>query len=222
MVMLFPTVLMLVLVALIVVIMNIAGLEMATNRDLDWNREFRAAGLASVVAGLGGGTPASLIVPASLRSKLFGAATRLTGIVAALVIAAALFLGDGGLELIPVSLVGGILFFAGLGMLDQGLVRSRKRLPWTEYGVVVLIAGVTVTFGLFRGGGRRVAGHPRVLRRAPEPCGPGQIALHGAGTPEHQGALGSGSRHPPGGGRARTGVAATRLRLLRKRVSSRR
>ena len=149
----FPAVLMLVLIALIVVIMNIAGLEMAANQDLDWNREFRAAGLASVVAGLGGGTPASIIVPASLRSKLFGAATRLTGIVAAFVIGAALFLGDGMLELIPVSLVGGILVFAGLGMLDQGLVRSRKRLPWTEYGVIVVIAGVTVVFGLFEGVG---------------------------------------------------------------------
>ena len=146
-----PTVLMLVLIALIVVIMNLAGLEMAANQDLDWNREFRATGVANVVAGLGGGTTASLIVPASLRSKLFGATTRLTGIVAALVIAAALFLGDGMLELVPVPLVGGILVFAGLGMLDQGLVRSRKRLPWTEYGVIVLIAAVTLVLGLFEG-----------------------------------------------------------------------
>ena len=148
-----PTLLLLVLVALIVVIMNLAGLEMAANQDLDWNRELSATGFASVVAGLGGGTAASMIVPASLRSKLFGAATRLTGIVAALVIAAALFLGDGMLELVPVPLVGGILFFAGLGMLDEGLARTRKRLPWTEYGLIVLIAGVTVVFGLFEGVG---------------------------------------------------------------------
>ncbi len=149
----FPTVLLLVLIALIVVIMNFAGLEMAANQDLEWNREFRATGIANVVAGLGGGTTASMIVPASLRSKLFGAATRLTGIIAALVIASALFLGDGMLDLVPVPLVGGILVFAGLGMLDEGLVRSRKRLPWTEYGIIVLIAGVTVVFGLFEGVG---------------------------------------------------------------------
>ena len=148
-----PAMLTLMLVALIVVIMNIAGLEMAANQDLDWGREFRASGLASVVAGLGGGTAASLIVPASLRSKLFGATTRLTGIVAALVIGGALFLGDGMLELVPVPLVGGILFFAGLGMLDEGLLRSRKRLPWSEYGIVVLIFVVIVAFGLFEGVG---------------------------------------------------------------------
>ncbi len=149
----FPTLLMLVLVSIIVVIMNIAGLEMAANEDLNWNRELSATGLASVVAGLGGGTAASVIVPASLRSKLFGAATRLTGIVAALVIAVALFLGDGMLDMIPVPLVGSLVFFAGLGMLDQGLVRSWKQLPWTEYGVILLIAGITVVFGLFEGVG---------------------------------------------------------------------
>ncbi len=148
-----PALMMLVLVAFIVLIMNIAGLEMAANQDLDWNREFSVAGLASVVAGFGGGTAASLIVPASLRSKFFGAATRLTGIVAALVIAATLFLGDGMLDLVPVPLVGGILIFAGLGMLDQGLVKSRRRLPWTEYGLIVLITGVIVVFGLFEGVG---------------------------------------------------------------------
>ena len=146
-----PAILTLALIAFVVAILNIAGLEMAVNQDLDWDREFRASGFASLVAGLGGGTAASLIVPASLRSKLFGAATRLTGVIAALVIAGALFLGDGMLDLVPVSLVGGILIFAGLGMLDQGLMRSRRQLLRSEYSIIVLIFVVTMTFGLFEG-----------------------------------------------------------------------
>ena len=148
-----PAMLALMLVAFICVVMNLAGLELAANQELDWNREFRAAGAASLVAGIGGGTVATMIVPASLRSKLFGAATRLTGVVAALVIGAALFLGDGMLELVPAPLVGGILFFAGLGMLDEGLVRSRRRLPWSEYGIIVMIFIVITTFGLIEGVG---------------------------------------------------------------------
>ncbi len=78
-----PNMLALMLVAFISIIMNIAGLEMATNQELDWDREFRVTGLASMLAGLGGGTVATIVVPASLRSKLFGAATRMTGVVAA-------------------------------------------------------------------------------------------------------------------------------------------
>lgn len=148
-----PNMLTLMLIAFICVIMNVAGLELAVNQELDWNREFGASGLASIVAGLGGGTVATLIVPASLRSKLFKATTRLTGVVAAAVIGVAVFLGDGMLELVPTALIGGILVFAGLGMLDEGLVRSRKRLPWVEFGIVLVIFVVIIFVGLIEGVG---------------------------------------------------------------------
>ena len=146
-----PHMMTLILVAFICVVLNVAGLELAANQELDWDREFRVTGIASMIAGAGGGTVATIVVPASLRSKLFGADTRLTGVVAALVIGGALFLGDGLLELVPASLVGGMLVFAGLGMLDEGLVKSRRRLPWSEYGIIVLIF-VTITWlGLLEG-----------------------------------------------------------------------
>ena len=148
-----PNMLTLILVAVISVIMNFAGLEVVANQDLDWEWEFKTSGVASVLAGLGGGTVGTMIVPASLRSKLFGAATRLTGVVAALVIGSALVLGDGMLELVPTALVGGILVFAGLGMMDEGLVRSCKRLPLLEYGVILLIFVTIMAFGLFEGVG---------------------------------------------------------------------
>ena len=146
-----PNMVTLMLVAIINVIMNFAGLEVVANQDLDWEREFKASGVATVLAGLGGGTVATMIVPASLRSKLFGATTRLTGVVAALVIGSALVLGDGMLELVPTALVGGILVFAGLGMMDEGLVRSSKRLPGLEYGIILLIFVTIIAFGLFEG-----------------------------------------------------------------------
>ena len=148
-----PHMLTVVLVAFICVVLNVAGLELAADQELDWDREFRVTGAASMISGLGGGTVATIVVPASLRSKLFGAATRLTGVIAAVVIGAALFLGDGMLELVPASLVGGILVFAGLGMLDEGLVRSRRRLPWSEYGIIVLIFVAITAFGLLEGVG---------------------------------------------------------------------
>ena len=148
-----PNMLTLVVVAFICVVMNFAGLELAANQELDWDREFRVTGAASVVAGLGGGTVATLVVPASLRSKLLGAATRSTGVVAALVVGSALFLGDGMLEFVPSALVGGILVFAGLGMLDQGLAASRRRLPRSEYGIILLIFVAILSFGLIEGVG---------------------------------------------------------------------
>ena len=148
-----PNMLTLILLAFIVLIMNLAGLELAASQDLDWDREFKATGCASVVAGLGGGTVGCMIVPASLRSKLFGATTRLTGVTASLVIGGALFLGDEMLELVPVALTGGILFFAGIGMLDEGLVRSHKRLPVPEFVIILVIFFIIIAFGLVEGVG---------------------------------------------------------------------
>ena len=151
MAMMAPEILTLVLVALICVVMNFAGLEVAANQELEWDREFRVGGLASVVAGMGGGTVATVIVPASLRSKLLGASTRLTGVATAAVLGVGLVLGDGLLEWVPPPLLGGIIVFAGLGMLDQGLVRSRKRIPWSEYSIILLIFIAIVTYGLLEG-----------------------------------------------------------------------
>lgn len=148
-----PNMLVLVVVAFICVILNLAGLEVATGQELDWDREFLAGGGATVVAGIGGGMVATIVVPASLRSKLFGATTRLTGVFASLVIGAALFVGDGMLELIPSPLIGGVLVFAGLGMLDEGLVKSRRQLPLSEFAIVALIFVAIVVFGLMEGVG---------------------------------------------------------------------
>ncbi len=146
-----PNLLVLVLVALVCVVMSLAGLEMALNEELDWDREFRATGIASAFSGAGGGAFVCMIVPASFRSKLFGASTRLTGITCALVIGAGLFLGDSLLEFIPAALIAGMLVFAGAGMIDQGLLRSRQRLPAPEYAIVALIFVVIVVFGLIEG-----------------------------------------------------------------------
>ncbi|MDE0153725.1 MAG: SulP family inorganic anion transporter [Gammaproteobacteria bacterium] len=148
-----PNMLTLVAIVLVCVIMNIAGLEVATDVDLVWDREFQTTGVASIVAGLGGGMAATVIVPASLRSKLFHATTRLTGVIAACVVGAVLLLGDGMLEWVPTAFVGAMLVFVGLGMLDEGLVRNRRRLPGSEYAILLLIFVVIVFFGLLEGMG---------------------------------------------------------------------
>ena len=142
---------MLILIALIAIVMNIAGLEVAVGKDLDWNREFRVTGIASIFAGLGGGTVATIIVPISLRHKLLRASTRMTGIIVACVIGSALLFGDGMLQFVPTLFVGGVLVFAGLGMLDQGLIESYKRLPRTEFAIVLLIFVAITFFGLLEG-----------------------------------------------------------------------
>ncbi len=149
----FPNILTVVLVTLICVIMNTSGLELSANIELDWNREFRAAGLASLLSGLGGGPPGCLLIAVTTRSRIFKAETWMTGAFAALVVGSSLFLGSGFLKVIPMPIIGGLLFVTGFMMLNEWLVRNRKRLPRTDYGIVLLMIVTIVVFGFLEGVG---------------------------------------------------------------------
>ena len=148
-----PNVLTLALVTMICAVMYIGGLELAANREMDWNRDLGAVGLASLVSGFGGGPPGCLIVPSSLRSVLFGVDIRLTGLVAAAFIGVTLLFGNAVLKLVPVPLMGGVLLFTGIAMVDQWLLQVRKRIPGTEYAIVLTIFFTILAFGFLEGVG---------------------------------------------------------------------
>ena len=146
-----PNILTLVLVTLLCVVMYVGGLEVASNRELDWNREFGAVGLAGAAASLGGGPPSCPVVPTSLRSIMLGADQRSTGVVAALVMGSPLLFGDTVLKLVPVPLMGGALLFTGIALLDQWLLKVRKRLPRTDYAIILTVFATIMAFGFFEG-----------------------------------------------------------------------
>ena len=148
-----PNMLALVLVILLSLVMYLSGIELAANVELEWNREFKAAGLGSLVAGLGGSPPGCLSTSASIISHKLGAESRLTGVVASLVMGSALIWGDAVLALVPVPIVAGLLVFIGLVLLDGWLVKTRGALPWTEYAIIVLIFVTIIGFGFLEGVG---------------------------------------------------------------------
>ncbi|MDE0178555.1 MAG: SulP family inorganic anion transporter, partial [Gammaproteobacteria bacterium] len=148
-----PNMLTLVLVTLLCVVMYVGGLEVAANRDLDWNHEFRSVGLAGVLGGLGGAPPGCMVVPTSMRSLIFGVDMRFTGIVAALAIGSTLLVGDALLKLVPVPLMGGVLLFTGIVMVEEWLVKIRKRIPATDYAIIVVMFITITTLGFFEGVG---------------------------------------------------------------------
>ena len=148
-----PNMLTLVLVTLLCIVMYVGGLEVAANRDLDWNHEFRAVGLAGVFAGLGGAPPGCMVVPTSMRSLMFGVDMRFTGIVAALAIGSTLLVGDALLKLVPVPLMGGVLLFTGIVMVEEWLVKIRKRVPGTDYAIIVVMFVTITALGFFEGVG---------------------------------------------------------------------
>ena len=148
-----PSLLALLLITLLCLVIYLGALELAGGMELDWNREFRATGLASMAAGLGAAPPGCISVPPSLRNLMFGVEMRLAGVTAALFIAAVCVFGNAALRLVPTPLVGGVLMFTGATLLDAWLVKVRRRLPRPEFAIVILIFLTILFFGFLAGVG---------------------------------------------------------------------
>ena len=148
-----PTLLTVPLVTLLCLLVYVNGLEVATGVEVDLDREFRAAGLAGMCAGAGGSAPGCHAFVFTLPCRMFGVDTPWVGVIVAFVLALSLFFGSGILTLLPMSIIGGLLLFIGVDLLDNWLVKVRKRLHWTDYGVIVLIAVTIAVFGFIEGVG---------------------------------------------------------------------
>ncbi len=133
------------LVAIVGMVLNLSGLELALNANIDMDREFRMCGFANLLAGAGGSFPGYPSLALSLLAQKASANSRLSGIASALVVGAVLFVGGGFLGFFPKPLVGGLLLLLGLFFLSEWLVDSRKRLPVIDY---LLIVAICLTIGL--------------------------------------------------------------------------
>ena len=146
-----PTLLAVTLVTLLCLLVYVNGLEVATGVEVDLNREFRVAGLAGMCAGAGGSGPGCHAFVFTLPCRMLGADTPWTGVVVAVVLTLSLFFGSGILEFLPMSIIGGLLLFIGVDLLDKWLVQVRGRLHWSDYGLIVLICITIAFFGFVVG-----------------------------------------------------------------------
>ena len=148
---LLPEVFAVVMITLFYLLVCIHGLELSTGVKVDLDREFRAAGFAGTIAGIGGSSPGGHAIVLSFASWKLGADTPWTGLLTFLGLSLTLYFGGTTLELIPMSVIGGFLFFLGVDLLHDWLIATRSRLDSTVYGIVVLITLVIAFVGFVEG-----------------------------------------------------------------------
>ena len=141
------------LITLMCIVMNASGLELSCGVEMDMGKEFRAEGIANLIAGLGGSPPGGNTSVFSVVTHVVGAETRLSGIVAAVPVGLVLAFGGAALEIFPTPLLGGLLLYFGLDLINDWLVAVRKKLSRADYGIVIFIALVTGAFGFLEGVG---------------------------------------------------------------------
>ncbi len=137
----------------VALLLNATGVELAIGRDVDLNRELRAAGWANIASGVSGGMAGYQALSLSVLGPKTGISSRLVAGSAAGVCAVAILVGPKFVTYIPTPVVGGLILFLGLGFLMEWVVDASTRFPRADYLVVLLILGVIGTFGFLQGVG---------------------------------------------------------------------
>jgi sulfate permease, SulP family len=130
---------------------NTAGIEVATQRDANLERELNVTGLANILAGAAGGYTGCISISRSVLAFSAGARGRLAGLTAAAI--ALLMLAEVRtlLGYTPKFVLGGLLIYLGADQLHKWIIESRKRLSKTEYLSLLAIIVIIVQWGFLPG-----------------------------------------------------------------------
>ena len=138
-------------VAVVAMLLNSSGVELAVRRDVDLNAELRAVGAANVAAGALGGMGGYHTLSLSVMGIQMAGHSRLIGLAAAAVCGVALVAGPQLISYLPTLVLGGLLLLLGLGFLVEWVWEARRRLPMTDYAVLLLILVVIAGLGFLPG-----------------------------------------------------------------------
>ncbi len=139
------------LIAATSLLMNVSGLEVLWRRSSDLNGELIDHGVASLLGGLAGGSPASLSLSRTLLNREAGGRSRLASLFAALVALACALVGSGLVQVLPLPLLAGLLLFVGLSMLIDRLIELPPRQSLSDYLLMLLIVALIAGYGFLEG-----------------------------------------------------------------------
>lgn len=142
-----------IIVTIISLLLNDSGLEITAHRDVDLNRELRSAGVANIIAGLGGSSTGYPSLSLSALGYRLGANSRLIGLLVALGSGLVLVFGAPLVAVVPRVLLGGMVGLLGVAFLAEWLYDAWFRLSHLDYAIIWLILLVMSGLGMLEGVG---------------------------------------------------------------------
>ncbi len=141
------------LIAAIVMILYLSGIEISIRRDLDLDRELRAGGLGTLAGALFGGVTGFHLLALSVLMHRMGVRSKLGGVIAAVVVALPLLFDATILNILPRFVLSGLLIYFGYTFMFEWLVTQRRRMSRLDYALLLLIVLVIAARGLLAGVG---------------------------------------------------------------------
>ena len=140
-----------VLISTIGLLMHASGLELATGREVDLDRELKACGIGNLIAGAFGGAPAFHSVGGSMLARTMDARRTLTSRLVVAVWVLIILFGAAALSYFPRPVLGGLILFVGASMIWQWLVAGYRLLPRLDWLVILLIVLHVAFIGYVKG-----------------------------------------------------------------------
>jgi sulfate permease, SulP family len=130
---------------------NTTGIEVATNREANLERELNVTGLANILTGAFGGYTGCISISRSVLNFNSGGTTPLSGLTVAAISLLMLFFAPTLLGYMPKFVLGGLLIYLGADALHKWIVQSRRRLSFSEYLSLLAIIVIIVEWGFIPG-----------------------------------------------------------------------
>ena len=145
-----PEIFVVAIVALISLITKLSSLEAARQASADLDCEFRANGLASIIAAPLGGISGSVQLGTSRLLEHLGG-NRISGVASAVTLGVVGIASFDLLGLIPIPLVCGLVFYLGYNFISDAVTRPFRQRAWFDLGLAALIAVVCLQYGYLIG-----------------------------------------------------------------------
>jgi sulfate permease, SulP family len=135
----------------VLLLMNVKGMEVLLQRDIDINHELKVAGSANIMMGLGGGILSFQSLSRSVMAHNMGGRTRFVTLVGAATFVIVPLLFSSVLTYFPTTILGGLLLYLGLSALTEWVYHARKKLSAIDYAMVQFIWLVSGIVGFLQG-----------------------------------------------------------------------
>jgi sulfate permease, SulP family len=130
---------------------NTTGIEVATQREANLERELNVTGLANMLSGAFGSYTGCISVSRSVLNFNGGGTGRLSGLTVAAISALMLEAAPALLGYMPKFVLGGLLIYLGADQLHKWIIQSRRRLSLVEYLSLLAIIVIIVQWGFIAG-----------------------------------------------------------------------
>ncbi|MGB8812424.1 MAG: SulP family inorganic anion transporter [Paracoccaceae bacterium] len=134
-------------ISLLGMLLNASGMELAIDREIDFEKDLKGVGMANIAAGMLGGLVGYHTLSETLLARRFGVVGAGAGLSVAAMTGFVLFFGAEVLAYLPIGLFAAVVWFLGFDLMLTAIRDQGMLMPRLEMGIVLAMPVIALLFG---------------------------------------------------------------------------